>query len=237
VILLFAGLARAGIVGDGAAAFEQGQLDDAIAAWEQARADGAQPSGTVEYDLGIAYYRKGDLPRAAARFRAAARLRPRDSNVHHNLALVRSGIEGVPDPVGDTGWTRVLTPGELGVLGVLISALGSLLVVVGPWFLSSARPAGAVVLATGIGCGALGASGARSQAEHPVAVVVDGEVVLRDAAAIDAGERLRLPVGTEVRVVRTWDGFLLVEDSRDRRGWVSRDAIELAWASSLVPRG
>lgn len=237
MILLFVALARAGIVGDGAAAFEEGQLDDAIAAWEQARADGGQPSGTVEYDLGIAYYRKGDLPRSAARFRAAARLRPRDSNVHHNLALVRSGIHGVPDPVGDVGWMQVVTPGELGVLGVLFAALGSLLVTMGPWFVSGGRSAGAVVLATGIGCGVVGASGARSHAEHPVAVVVDAEVVLRDAAAIDAGERLRLPVGAEIRVVRARDGFLLVEDSRDRRGWVSRDAIDLAWASSLVPGG
>lgn len=237
MIALLAGIAHAGIVGDGAAAFEQGQLDDAISAWEQARADGGQPSGIVEYDLGIAYYRKGDLPRAASRFRAAARLRPRDPNVHHNLALVRSGLHGVPEPVGDPGWMQVVTPGELGLLGVILAGFGSLLVTVGPWVVSGGRQAGMVVLATGIVCGVVGARGAQDHALHPVGVVVDEEIVLRDAASIDAGERLRLPVGTEVRVERAWDGFLLIEDGRDRRGWVSSNAIDLAWTSTRVPSG
>ena len=244
MISLLAGVAFAGIVGDGAEAFENGQLDEAIAAWEQARADGGQPSGIVEYDLGIAYYRKGDLPRAAARFRAAARLRPRDPNVHHNLALVRSGIHGVPEPVADPGWMQVVTPGELGLLGVIVAGIGSLLVTVGPWLANGlfrlgggGRQTGVVVLATGIACGAVGAYGAREHALHPVAVVVDEEIVLRDAASIDAGERLRLPVGTEVRVERTYEGFLLIEDGRQRRGWVSSNAIDLAWASTRVPRG
>lgn len=237
MIVWMVGMAHAGIVGDGATAFADGQLDAAIAAWEQARADGGQPSGIVEYDLGVAWYRKGDLPRAAARFRAAARLRPRDPNVHHNLALVRSGLAGVPEPAADPGWMQVVTPGELGLLGVLLAAVGSLLVTVGPVVLSGGRPAGVAVLAVGIGCGSVGVWGAHEEALHPIAVVVDEEVVLRDAASVDAGERLRLPVGTEVRVERSLDGFLLIEDGRDRRGWVAANAIDLAWASSLVPRG
>ena len=234
MIALFAAAAFAGIVGDGAKAFDEGQLDAAIAAWEQARADGGQPSGVVEYDLGVAWYRKGDLARAAARFRAAGRLRPRDGNVQHNLALARAGLEGVPDPVPDRGWTEVVTPGEIGVLGVLLAALGSLLVIGGP-VVAGGRRAGVGVLATGIACGALGAWGARDQALHPIAVVVDDEVVLRDAASVDAGERLRLPVGTEVRVVRAYQGFFLIEDGRDRRGWVAGNAIDLAWGASGAP--
>ncbi|MEQ1507770.1 MAG: tetratricopeptide repeat protein, partial [Myxococcota bacterium] len=119
-------IAHAGAVADGSTAFDQGNLDAAIAAWDQARADGATPSGVIEYDLGIAYYRKGDLPRSIARFRAAERLRPRDGAVQHNLALARAGLTNLATPASTAGWRQVVTPGELGVIGILLTALGSL---------------------------------------------------------------------------------------------------------------
>ena len=90
LFLLSASLARAGAVEDGAASFAKGDLDEAIAAWESASADGHEPSGVIAYNLGIAWYRKGDFPRSVAHFRGAAHHRPRDANVLHNLALARS---------------------------------------------------------------------------------------------------------------------------------------------------
>ncbi|MEQ1567432.1 MAG: hypothetical protein ABMA64_17450 [Myxococcota bacterium] len=209
-------------VGTGAAAFEAGDLPGAIRAWEAAP---APRSGVIEYDLGIAWYRSGDLARAIARFRAAARLRPRDGNVQHNLALARAGLApGIPEPVGSPGWTAVLTPGELGLLAVLTTALGSLMV-----FPRRSRTLGGLALAGGLGAGGFATVAAFDLRAHPVVVVVDQEIVLRDAASVNAGERLRLPVGAEVRVAATHDVFLLVEDSRGRRGWVPTNGVEAAW--------
>lgn len=230
----FAALAAAS-VGEGALAFERGDLDAAIAAWESAREGGAQASGVVEYDLGVAWYRKGDLPRAIARFRAAARLRPRDGNVQHDLALARAGLGPVPPPVGaEAVWTRILTPGELGVAGVLATAMGSLLLLVAR---RRAGLAGASLLAGGLAAGALGVWGLWAMRAHPVAVVVDGEAVLRDAASVDGAERLRLPPGSEVRVMRAYDAFFLVEDGKGRRGWAPSNALDLAWAGNRPPAG
>ena len=87
LLLLWIGLAmsaHASVLSDGAEAFEAGELDRAIEVWEQAD---ARPSGKVLFNLGNAWYRKGDLPRSIAHYRSAQRLRPRDGNVHHNLAL------------------------------------------------------------------------------------------------------------------------------------------------------
>jgi hypothetical protein len=228
--LMWATRAAAGPVADGAAAFDDGRLDEAIAAWEAPGAEGWALSGVAHYDIGIAWYRKGDLPRAVARFRGAAQLRPRDPYVHHNLALARAGLSSVPDPVGGDGWRRVVTPGELGVLGILLAGLGSL-----GMLLRRTRLAAGAVWATGLGAGAIAAVGAWDVALHPVAVVVDAEAVLRDAASVDGGERFRLPPGAEVRVERALDDFLLVEDVRERRGWIARNAVELAW-DGLVGR-
>ena len=229
LLVWLAGAAAAGSIADGAAAFDAGRLDEAIAAWHGE--EGATLSGVAQYDLGVAYYRKGDLPRAVAHFRGAARLRPRDPWVHHNLALARAGLTNLPDPVGGDGWGRVATPGELGLLGVFVTAIGSFLMLC-----SRVRPAGTAVWLVGLGTGGVAAAGARWDAHHPVAVVVDAEAVLRDAATVSGGERLRLPPGAEVRVQQAYDDFLLVEDARARRGWVPRNAVALAWDGAIGAR-
>ncbi|MEQ1507968.1 MAG: hypothetical protein ABMB14_37415, partial [Myxococcota bacterium] len=63
------------------------------------------------------------------------------------------------------------------------------------------------------------------------------EIVLRDAPNVNAGERLRLPPGTEIRVVRRSGGFLLIEDGRARRGWVPSNGVALGWAGSVGAAG
>jgi hypothetical protein len=50
-------------------------------------------------------------------------------------------------------------------------------------------------------------------------------VRVRDAAAVDAGERFTLPAGTEVLVERADGAFLLVADGRGRRGWIPANAV------------
>lgn len=224
-------VALGGPVEDGAKAFDAGQLDEAIAAWEEPVLEGGRASGVLAYNLGTAWLRKGEPARAIAHFRAAARLRPRDGEIQHNLALARSELGAVPPAVLlPAAWMSVLTPGELGLLAVLITAMGSLFIGLqhtgrpGP-----GRVVGGVVLVVGLGLGAEASRGSARLAHHPVAVVVDDEAVARDAASVNAEERFRLPLGTEVRVERTYRGFILVEDGRSRRGWVAQGATQLGW--------
>lgn len=221
MMALLALVACSNALEEGVRAFDAGHLDEAIASWEAA---GPHRSGVVSYDLGVAYYRAGDLPRSVAALRAAARLRPRDENVQHNLALARSGIEGAPTPVGQPAWSLVLTAGEVGLAGVLVTALGSAILLLG-----RGRAGGAAVLTGGLVIGIFGAVSANDQHQHPVGVVVDAEAVLRDAASINSGERLRLPPGTEVRVERRLGDFVLVQDGRGRRGWAPANAVLSAW--------
>ncbi len=231
--LLLVGAASAGVVAEGHEAFERGDVDAAIAAWSRAREGGGHPSGVVEYDLGTALLRRDDPVRALPRFLAAARLRPRDANVQHDLALTRSLLQErsqgrvLPEPASPIpGFGRVLAPGELGVVGLLVTALGSAALLLrrrlGP-------AVGAALLALGLALGAVGAWGLERQARHPLAGVVDAAAVMRDAPDVGAGERQRLPAGTEVRVERRYGSFLLVEDGRGRRGWLADNVVELAW--------
>jgi hypothetical protein len=190
-------VALAGPVADGAAAFEEGRLDEAVA-----------------------WYRKGDPARAVAYLRAAQVLRPRDGSVHHNLALARSELERVPPPADNgVGWSLIVTPGELGLLGIGLTALGSFLLA-GGVKLRSWTGAGVVAWALGLVIGSIATVGAYHLESHPIGVVVDEAANLRDAASLQGRPRHELPVGSEVRVERRYGGFLLVEDGRGRRGWL-----------------
>lgn len=232
-MILWLSVAMAGVVADGHALFEQGDVDGAIERWSSVTAEGGHPSGIVEYDLGTAWLRRDDPARALVHFLAAARLRPRDGDVQHDLALCRSSLRGVAEgrsladpPASVPAWGRVVAPGELGVLGVLLAALGSVVLFgrrrVGPW-------PGVSLLAGGAVVGALGARGLVQQAQHPLAVVLDADVVVRDAPQVDGGERYRWVRGTELLVERHYGDFFLVEDGRGRRGWVADNAVEVAW--------
>ncbi len=248
--MLVASLAHAGAVAEGAAAYDEGRLDEAIEAWGGVADEGGRASGVLSYNLGTAWLRKGDAPRAIAHLRAAARLRPRDGAVHHNLALARSELGVVPPAAPlPAGWMAVVTPGELGLLGLLLTVLGSAWLVHEWWQrggrpsellragsgdrqvrpVSPVRAAALALLVGGLLVGGTSAVGAQRLAAHPIAVVVDSEAPVRDDASVNAGVPFRLPLGAEVRVDRTYHGFLLVEDGRGRRGWLAAGAAEVGW--------
>ncbi len=71
----------------GHAAYESGRYADAIAAYEQAEAQGVR-NGPLYYDLGNAHYKNDALGRAIAYYRRAERLIPRDTLLRANLDYV-----------------------------------------------------------------------------------------------------------------------------------------------------
>jgi tetratricopeptide (TPR) repeat protein len=228
MISAWAAVAWAGVVADGAAAFQEGKLEEATHLWEAGV--GASPSGVLLYDLGTVWYRRGDAARSIAYLRGALRLRPRDGSVHHNLALARAELGVVPPPAESAvPWSLVVTPGELGLFGVLLAGVGSLMVGAGLRRDSWTAP-GIAALVLGVGVGAVASAGAWQLQWHPVAVVVDQPAALRDAASPRASELGALPVGSEVRVDRRYGGFLLVEDGRGKRGWLPDGAVQLPHA-------
>lgn len=233
-LLLLALAGCGGAVGRGADAIAAGDLPAATQILEGAAA-GGQASGAVWFDLGTAWYLRGDLPRAVACWRHAARLRPRDADVQHDLALARSQLPGTPPPALGPVWARLATPGELGVLGALVAAAGSALAL--RW---RRRRAGngslaAGLLGVGVTLGVLGTISDVHGRAHPTAVVLDGEIRARSMPQADATERFRLPAGSEVRVERDADDWVLVSDGRARRGWVSASALAIVAPGEAAP--
>ena len=139
-------------------------------------------------------------------------------------------------PALERFFDRIMSPFLVGVKGyrnrwkLLAGVVGlivlSLLLVVGVRREGLTAP-GAVALAAGLLVGGAATWGGLQHQWHPVGVVVDHAISLRDAASLEGRPRSELPVGTEVRVDRHYAGFLLVEDGRGRRGWLPDGAVLL----------
>lgn len=221
---LLVALALAGPVEEGAAAWEQGDMDGAIAAWEGALDEG-RGSVTLHTNLGVAWYRKGDLPRAIAHWRMARILGPRDPDPAHDIAVARAELEGPPRPANPVpAWLVIATVGEYGVLGTVLLLLASVGAWVGrlrrwpvwPWL---------VVGLLGAVFGVASVEGARRLRDQPVAVVLDEGVGLRADPDATAPAARRLPPGTELAVQRRRPDFLLVATGDGERGWVPSAAV------------
>jgi hypothetical protein len=225
VILWSVAVARADVA-EGHAAWAAGDVEGAIAAW---RAEPA--SGVLAYDLGTALLAAGRPLEALPPLLLASRERPRDASVLHNLSIARSRLaqgEGAapPPPIERTpAITRVATPGELAGLALVAALVATALTA------ARARVGGGVVAAALFASlASMGVAGSAwwSHRAHPIAVV-GAEAPLRDSPDALAHAERSLPAGSEVRVVRAWGPFTLVEDGRGRQGWVAEDALVRAW--------
>jgi hypothetical protein len=217
----------AGTLEQGADALDRGELAGAIEIWHSADEAGTG-SGKLHYNLGIAWSKMGDDARSVAHFRAAARQRPRDNFVRHNLALGRSRLDGaVPPPVQlPYSWMNLVTPGELGVVAWLLVCLASCLMILhrmGPRGSRTTFARAALVsAASGLVLTTAAVRGFSAVVRHPVGVVV-GEVAARARLVPEADARVShtVPPGAEVTVLAAEGGFALVEDGTGKRGWVS----------------
>lgn len=234
LLLLLVGLALAGPIEDGAAAWQAGDMDGAIAAWESVLDDGKRGSGDLHNNLGVAWYRKGDLPRAIAHWRQARVLSPRDPDPTHNLAIARAELDGVPDPFDPLpAWLGLATVGELGVLGTLLLLVAS----GGGWIarLRSWSPwpwLGVGVL--GIVLGIASVEGARQLTTTPGAVVVSPLGLRPDPDMAAPPDRTLVP-GTEVAVQREVGDFLLVQTADGQAGFVPAASVAIVGVRLQLP--
>lgn len=220
-LLLASRLPGREILREGSAQMEAGDLAGARARWCDA---GEGASATLDYNLGLAWYREGDTPRALGHWRAAAAAAPRDARVAHNLALARAREEGLPEPVGPSvGWLALLTPGEVGAAGIALLALFS--AVTWRWRRGQARAQTVAWLGiAGAALSGIGLHAALHQAAHPVAVVVDRPAPLRERPEAASPPGAALAAGAEVRVEAVRGEWVQIA-SPAGAGWVYATAL------------
>lgn len=211
-------------------------LDRSIAAFTRLVEEGGIESGRLYYNLGNAWFLRGDLGRAIANFRRAQELLPNDENVASNLEWAR---RRVPDRIPPTTRKQILTtiffwhydvPARVrfGAFMVCNVVLWSLL---GLGLLGRMRMRWPAVV-MGVAVVVLGSSlgiEEKSRQAHDEGVIVQAEVVGRkgpDASAYQPSFREPLHAGVEFFVVEERPGWVLVRLHDDRETWLPAAAVE-----------
>ncbi|MCB9366583.1 MAG: tetratricopeptide repeat protein [Calditrichaeota bacterium] len=219
----------------GLAAYQAEQWDLAIEQWQSVIATG-KSSGSLEYNLGNAYFRKEDFPRAIVHYERALRLMPDDKDVEHNLLLANRGIVDQITPLPQLGVIRFagklrdqVSPEALMRIAVLLN----LLLVVS-------------ILLQRYGAGVLRRWSARLSLAFGLLLVISTAwyfwrnsafnekygIVMTERADVNSGptaeatQLFSLHEGTKVKLGEALSDWVAVELSDGRKGWLQRGLVE-----------
>jgi hypothetical protein len=216
--------------------YETGDYEQAIAGYEALLTQKVRYSSVLYYNLGNAYFKRGDLGRAILNYRRAQQLTPRDADIAANLALARAQtvdrLEGA-----DTGlWSSLawltgawLTLDEVAVLLLAV------------WCVLNALAVAAILLPrlrrwlrlAMIGLGLVLALGLLSVAaryytawQYPPLVVVAPTVAVTSAPDEDEPARFTLHAGAEAYLLDALSGWRRIQIAGNLEGWTPAQAVE-----------
>jgi tetratricopeptide (TPR) repeat protein len=215
-------------------AYAAGRYDEAIRAYQSVRDSGLE-SGALDFNLGNAFFKGGQIARAIASYERARRLLPRDPDVQSNLAYARevAQVEGETVPL----WRRLAFPfatratgGELAVLASLCwCALWLLLtvrVLVPRLRLGLGRAALVAAALYLVLAGSLGLRLASVELRDSAIVTAAGGSSVRFEPSATGTEHFPVAPGTALDVTDERDEWLQVRRTDGRRGWIPRAAVE-----------
>ena len=222
--------------------YEEGKYADAVQAYDKLLS-GGDLSEALLFNRGNALFKTSQLGRAIASWRQAEQLAPRDPAVRENLTLARTQAQGGVVSLRRDMFTRyleLLTLNEWAVAGAI--GIWCFFLILGfsqynPKSASRLRPwlvfSGAAMLVFG-----LSLAMALNQFYFTTsAVVISGEVEVRNGPLDESTGMFKLRDGAELNVMDRKDNWLQVEDSAQRVGWVRQDQVlVLESAGSHAPK-
>ena len=221
----------------GNAAYESSRYGDAVNAYEMVLKYDIHDA-RVEYNLGNAYFRLGELGRAILHYERAHRLRPIDPDIRANLELARSRrIDRVePEEVAAVvGWTRTLQD-RLGPDRQALVFLVLLWVIAGLVTWASIRLAGwsawqgwtlaALLLAASLVALSWGVTWQRLEGER-VAVVLAASVEVLAGPGENNASLFTVHEGLTLTVRSERPDWVQVSLPNGLNGWIPRAAIGL----------
>lgn len=196
-------------------------------------------SVALYYNLGNAYFEKGDLGRAVLNYERALKIAPRDKDVLHNLEVIRkqhlaNKIDRIPESAIERWWHNFLfifsadTWAVLTILLFWISAVGFFF-----WLRGKSRQKrkkGFILgmAAFGISLLFLILTNNRGSVETAAykAVVMKSNTIMRVAPDEQSKEEEQLFPGVTVTIVDTFGKWYEVRLSDGRKGWIAFSNLE-----------
>ena len=227
------------IVAQGNQAYQEGDWRAAIAAYE-AVLEGGYTSAGLEYNLGNAYFKAGELGRSILHWERALRLSPGDADTRANLELARSLTADAVEPLPTfwlfsvvAWWIELLPRALLLALSVTawLALATGLVVRIMARSDGAARTGRWVAVGGAVGVSLLGSTLlvrelGIGRAER--AVILAEAVPVRSAPAEDDDLTLfEVHEGTRVRIDQRTGAWAEVVLDDGKVGWVPVDAMEV----------
>jgi tetratricopeptide (TPR) repeat protein len=214
-------------------AYAAQKYDDAIRIYENLLRNGSL-SASVFYNLGNAYYVKGEIGKAVLEYQRALLLEPNAADVTANLAALRHAW-GLPEPAV-AWWQKPLlmfgrdTWAWIGFAALTVTMLA---VFVRALWLNFSVPEkcplrllhGAVIVSLLLLLFAGGGLFAQSE-RLDRQVVMAGDVALKVSPFAEAGSIASLKEGDLVKPLKQHNDFVYVKNSAGQKGWVSSGSLQ-----------
>ncbi|MFH0882314.1 MAG: tetratricopeptide repeat protein [bacterium] len=228
------------LAAEGDSAYRAGQYERAIDIYQRV-ITGGYVSGPLLYNMGNAWYKRGDLGRAILYYERAKRMMPHNRDVRYNLDLARSRtvdrIEQPPRlPIWDLVDTfRDLISRELGARLAWVITLAAALAFAALLSVRGVFRRGLRILTLTFSVLALVALllvSLRVAADHgpPQAVILVDKVSLHSAPDPTSLEVFSLHTGTTITIVKQLEDWWEVRLTDGRQGWMPGRAGEIVQA-------
>jgi tetratricopeptide (TPR) repeat protein len=217
----------------GVTAFNNGEIEAAIAAWESVPGE----SVALHYNLGNAWFRNGNAGRAVLHYERALKLDHRDEDVLNNLAVVQESLidkfELLPQPVYKTvalGFLK-MAPLSFWTIGALVLLMLSAGLFAGFIFLNQHRKALLVAFLSTLLAGFIfwGLAELRYQQVDAIkdVVVLSPNVYVKTAPAETGSDSFILHEGTKARLLETHEQWMKIRLPDGKIGWAPKSALEI----------
>ncbi|MEI9961735.1 MAG: tetratricopeptide repeat protein [Limisphaerales bacterium] len=203
--------------------YAQGKFAEAAKTYESILQTGAQSSALL-FNCANAEFKSGNLGKAIAAYRQAARLSPRDAEIRANLAFVRNQVQG--STVRESRWQNWLGQLSLNEWAALVAILFWLTFILlaarqlRPTLQNKLRGLTLIVAAITILSGAALGLQAANHFSNQTAVVIVASVTARSGPFDDAQNAFTTHDGAELSVLDIRGDWAQVADGSGKTGWL-----------------
>ena len=207
--------------------------DEAIKTYEQILSRGFE-SGNLYYNLGNAYFKKGELGRAILNYQRARGLIPRDSdlkaNYNFSLLLVKQNFSQVNKNFFKRiieGYGQRFTLDEMSIIAILLYVFSIIIIILSFYFDRVKRYLFFIipVIALPILLNTMALLPEIKRLDN-AAIIVAKEIDSRFEPFDSATPHFRLFEGAEVSILEEKPGWFKIERSDGKVGWVNSSALE-----------
>jgi tetratricopeptide (TPR) repeat protein len=218
-------------------AYEQSDLEKAIDLYGSLGR--SYHSSSVEFNLGNAYFRTDDIPKAILHYERALRLDPADKDIIHNLELARNLTIDKIDTDANSGITewwkgKLLVIGEKNwaLYGIVFAFLFAISVAL--FQLKKGGPSRQLFIPLATVCLLLSAlltyfafSARTAMTARESAIIMDPKVDVLSAPADNSTDLFVLHEGTKVNILREDNGWMNISLPNGLVGWVKTETAEV----------